>query len=185
MSGPMAEVARIYRLSPHRRLALGVVWAVLTLPLVVGGLAFNDAAATLIGSVVGAILGTVFAAAGWLYPRLVLDASGIQLQQLGYTLSAKWEDVIGLRRERGTEGLILGRPLEGRGAALSAYLATSRFLTAIEIREFVAARRYIPIESFAYWLRHGDLENEIVRYVPHLRSIANGRAAADVPDRLN
>ncbi|MGH8018947.1 MAG: hypothetical protein ACREIA_11750, partial [Opitutaceae bacterium] len=108
---------RVYRASPRIRAALlgvwgcaagggGVLWWI--------GWRSADADMQLAGLVVAAIVSAImlpiFWLAAWHYPRLVLDAKGIVLRQLGWRLETTWDNVESLVRKGGA-GLLLKRPL--------------------------------------------------------------------------
>ncbi len=114
----------------------------------------------------------IFAICGWYYPSLVLTPEGISRYNVGYTLSTSWDNIIELRLTRGFEGLILRQPMEDRGAHRFAVAAGARFgigavpLYPTEIVKMIKAHRFIPIEAFAYWFKHGKLGDEIAGYAP-------------------
>lgn len=165
----------IYRLSPGRRRFLLVVWATFTLPLLIGGLIYEDGSAIAAGLLAGLILGLVFGFAAWRHPRLELTPRGIALVQLGYRLEADWPNCAELRLTPGGEGLVLRSPMTNPGARRFASAAGALRhgpgmlrLHPPEILEFIAARRYIPMEAFAHALRHGDLARRMAMHAPWL-----------------
>lgn len=175
MADPVAEAPRIYPISPRRRWLLAAIWGLFTLPLVAGGLVAGDAGAVASGGLAGLILGLIFLATAWRHPRLVLSRDGIALHQLGYELATAWPNVAALHRGPGRAGLVLRQPLTGRGAERLARAAKSMNRAGgplrpypPEVLERIAARCYIPIEPFRYWLDHGDLERCLVQHAPWL-----------------
>ena len=107
------------------------------------------------------------------FTRLELSGTGIKLYQIGYTLETAWDNVAGLYDVRGAEGLVLHRPMPCRGAAvLRGFRNTSigggLRLYNVEQAQLLADRRIIPIEAFAYWLKHGRLRHDLVCRAPSL-----------------
>jgi len=190
MSDPAVEAPRIYPISPRRRRLLAAIWGLFTLPLVVGGLVSGDAAALVSGGLAGLILGLIFLATAWRHPRLVLSRDGIALHQLGYELATGWANVAALHRGPGRAGLVLRQPLTGRGAERLALAARSMNRAGGPLRQYppevlerIAARCYIPIEPFQYWLDHGDLERRLVQHAPWLAA-GEPAAAPSAPESM-
>jgi hypothetical protein len=170
-SGP----ARVYFLSPWRRGILLALWALLVLPLVAIGVWGHDPAALFVGLLAGLILAVIFIAAAWRFPRLALGEAGVIQHNLGYRLATSWDNIAELRRTRGSQGFVLRRPMDDAGARRYARsAAVLRIAPGVfrlyppEVLQLITERRYIPIEAFAYWLTHGDLEREIARRAPWL-----------------
>ncbi len=107
------------------------------------------------------------------YTRLVISERGVKLYQVGYTLETDWANVARLSQRPGAQGLVLHRPMSCRGASvLSAFRSTRtapgvRFYDDEQIA-LLAERRLIPIDAFAYWLKHGQLREELARRAPAL-----------------
>ena len=107
------------------------------------------------------------------FPRLELSERGIKLYQIGYTLETAWDNVAALYDVAGAEGLVLHRPMPCRGASvLRAFRKTGtgaglRFYNVDQV-QLLADRRFIPIEAFAYWLKHGGLRDDLVCRAPSL-----------------
>ena len=162
----------VYHLSPVRRGILIACWAVFAIPLLVGGVWSGDMALVATGGLCSLILLPIFAICGWWYPRLVVTSKNLVRHNVGYTLTVNWENVAELRLTKGFEGLVLHQPMEDSGAARFAIAASSRFGTGLillyppEVLDLIRARRFFPLESFAYWLKHGTLGEDIVRYAP-------------------
>src|SRR5690606_19601184 len=82
---------------------------------------------------------------------------------------------------RGAEGFVTRAPIGGKGAARSA--TTSQMsLRGVSLydsdrRNLIAARRFIPIDAFAHWLRRGDLRDVLREYAPTLMTEAEAFAA--------
>jgi hypothetical protein len=110
----------------------------------------------------------------WLLRRTVLQlsADGLQLRQLGYTLQTPWSNVTGFHAEPGRQGFILLQPLDGPGARRLAFFSGTSVLGAPLYQgpqaELLAARRFIPVEAFAWHLFHGTLASEVAALAPHL-----------------
>jgi hypothetical protein len=169
----------VYRLAPQRRALLVVVWALLTLPLLLAGWLGDDGAALAAGLLAGLVLGLVFLLAGWRFPRLILSEHGIALHQPGYRLEADWTNVAALRLTPGSEGLVLR--FAGQTPGYARLAAASGVRSAIplvsrpyppEVMDLIAARRFLPLDAFAHWLRRGDLECRIRHHAPGLGGAA-------------
>jgi len=110
------------------------------------------------------------------YARLELTAEGVRLRQIGMNLAAPWIDVAGLRLDRGHEGFVTLHPISGSGAAnLAAVRGLGWYFNPIyneEQQAVMADRRWIPIEAFAWHLRHGRLRADLARLAPAVQSLA-------------
>lgn len=115
------------------------------------------------------------------YSRLELSERGIKVYQIGYTLETAWDNVAALYDVVGAEGLVLHRPMQCRGASvLRGFRNTSagaglRFYNHEQV-PLLAERRFIPIEAFAYWLKHGRLHDDLMRHAPSVRAELSTRA---------
>ena len=117
------------------------------------------------------------------YTRLELSERGVKLYQFGYTLESPWDNVAAFYDVKRAEGLVLHRPMECKGASvLRAFRKTG---TGGAVRMYndeqvslLADRRFIPIEAFAYWLRHGRLREDLVRHAPSAMTPAPARRLA-------
>jgi hypothetical protein len=134
---------------------------------VLAGLILEDMAAWLTGLSAGIALGIVFGVGAWWYPLLIVDQQGVEVRQIGYRLASSWRDIGELRRVPGHVGFVLKTPMTGPGAHRMAS-ATKSIGDTPEILVLVMARRYIPIDPFAYWLDHGDLWQRILSEAPWL-----------------
>jgi len=109
------------------------------------------------------------------YPRLELTADGVRLRQFGMNLAAPWNDVAGLRLDPQHEGFVTHHPIGGSGAAnLAAAQDFGWYFIPIynkEQRAVMAERRWIPIEAFAWHLRHGRLREDLTRLAPAVQSL--------------
>jgi hypothetical protein len=178
-------IQRTYGVSPRRRNALLGVWLFLTLPLAVAGVWLSEpgllVSAALISAIMVPIVVLVLRAA-----RLHVSNDGIELRQLGLRVATPWDNVAGVRLVRGREGIVLHRPLEGKGAARLAAGAAIRIRGAsfydAEQQQLILEHRFIPIEAFAYWLEHGDLRQVLQMRLP--TSVAFESAARVAPERL-
>lgn len=102
--------------------------------------------------------------------RLEICRDGITLRQIGYRLEASWPDVIAFRGDRGREGFITSNPVGGRGAntlAAASSLGPYGMYDSDQI-DLLDEHRLIPIDPFAWHLRHGPMRREIEEYAPHL-----------------
>lgn len=165
--------ARTYFVSPLRRWLLGLVLGPIVAFLLVLGVSSEaaDRPAFLITAGLVFLIGLPFHLIV-ARTRLVLSSTGVQLRQTGYALAADWGDIEHLDLTPGREGLVTRAPMAGKGAAR---LARFRFAGAggaqlydDEQQRLLAERRLIPIEAFAWHLRHGALGEDIARFAPHL-----------------
>ena len=166
---------KVYHISPLRLWlapAIFVIVAVLA-PVVV---AFD---ASLSGSRnVGIFMGIFFFALGLgmylllRYTRLMLSADGIKLYQVGYVLETDWDNVAYLDDSPDAEGLVLHRPMTCSGAyKLSKHRNVSMkggALFSDEQLQLIAEHRLIPLNAFAYRLKHDQLRDELARRAPAL-----------------
>lgn len=149
--------------------------------LAIGGLQ-HDPAAVATGIMVTAIFAPLILVLAWWYPRLVITPDTIERHNVGYTLRTPWGNVARIRLARGSEGLILRGPMEERGAYRFAKAATFRFgietasLYDRDVLELIRQRRFIPLEAFYYWFKHGMLRYEIERYAPWLADDLRARS---------
>jgi hypothetical protein len=102
------------------------------------------------------------------YTRLVLSAEGINLYQFGYKLETTWSNVANLYDMPGAQGLVLHSPMDCRGAEVFGAARKVGGLFNEEQMQFIAERRFIPIEPFAYWLKKGKLRDDLIRHAPAL-----------------
>jgi hypothetical protein len=165
---------KAYRLSPRRQAILAAIGILIVLPLVLFGDLEKNPAAVAAGTTVWAVFFAVFVVAGWWYPRLILGQHTVERKNIGYTLKTHWGNIGGIRLEPGSEGFILRYPMEDRGAYRFAIAAKARFGNGgirpynRDVLALIGERRFLPIEAFAYWLRHGSLRREIERRAPWL-----------------
>ena len=160
-SPPLAS----YDLPPTRKIILLCVLGAIELPLLALALFGGELAGLLAAVIVALILGPIAYLAAWRYPRLVLREEGIELQQLGWRVSTRWQNVAQIIRSP-SPGLILREPLEGRGAKT---LAASNSLVAFYGSTgdaLVSERRWFPLDPFAYWMDRGDLAQQLLRHAP-------------------
>jgi hypothetical protein len=167
-----SESGKVYYMSTVRKRFLLGVWLAFTLPFAIGGLYVSDKALLFVSVMTGCILGFVFAITGWWYPRLVIDSKGVALHQIGYTLRTGWDNVEAVLLTRGSEGLVLREPLNSIGAGTQAGFSNISYMGAtyygLTQRELIDQRRFIPIEVFAYWFKHGDLWDRMILHAPQL-----------------
>lgn len=178
-------MARSYGVSPRRRNALIVAGLFMTVPLALAGLLLAETALLITAVLVAAIVLPIFLLALG-RARLRVSDEGVELRQLGWRVATPWHNVAGVRLDRGGEGLILHQPLSGKGAERLAAASAITFhgspLYDAERLDLIAARRFIPIEAFAYWLEHGDLRAILSDRVPALS--APGAWTPPQPTRL-
>jgi hypothetical protein len=164
----------VYHLSPLRRAILIAFWGLFAIPLLAVGIWMNDPAALATGILFSLITAPIFAVSGWWYPRLVLTSNRIERYNLGYRLTTTWDNVADIRLVKGSEGFILRQSMEDKGAYLFARAANLRFGIGLirlydpEVLSLIRERRFLPIEAFAYWLKHGELGHRIALQAPWL-----------------
>jgi hypothetical protein len=147
------------------------MWAVVALPLALGGLFSGEFAFLIAAAMVTAILLPMVA---WVTraARLIVTPEGVEARQVGANLQSSWENVEEIRLVRGSEGFILREPMTGRGAerfAVSSQVAMRGApLYEAGRRQLLGEKRFIPFEAFAYWLDHGDLRQVQGQYAPDL-----------------
>jgi hypothetical protein len=170
---------RVYHISPLRRWFLVGFWvvfaALLALPFVALEWSKHHWAAAMVIALVA--LGSVLIPleVAWI-GRLVLTAQGIELR--GYQgrkpyLATTWQNVAALRFDKaGAEGLVVKEPLDGRHAeGLTRYrnvVINGAPLNDDEKRLLLGEKRFFPIDPFAYWIKHGDLWEQIREHAPWL-----------------
>jgi hypothetical protein len=105
---------------------------------------------------------------------------------MGYKVETPWSNVASIRMETGREGLITTAPLEGPGAIRLAALRNINMgytpMYDETARGLLAERRYIPLEGFAWHLRHGSFRDELGRLAPHLLQAVEAGPPAASPD---
>ena len=110
----------------------------------------------------------------WLFSRTRLELSpdGIRACNPGQTVETSWANVSGVRPGGPQPGFTTNVPLEGKGAdRLAAYSGLTMNGAPMydpETLAWVAARRFIPLRSFGWHLKHGDLVSEVERFAPHV-----------------
>lgn len=165
---------RVYRLPPWRRYLAVLAFLPLWLPLGLAAVFSAGRERWICLGILVAIL-ILVGALHWIIGRVRLELSpeGVRLVGFSGSVEAAWPDVVGVRLDRGREGLVTGRPLEGRLAAgLAAYRNTGSYGTPwydAEQVALMAERRLIPLDVFRPYLRRGDLIADIVRFAPHLQ----------------
>jgi hypothetical protein len=169
MSQKDAET-RAYHMDPLRRIFIGAVCA----PFIPGGLWVAiicwPSKDRLFGIVFASCLALFGAGFFWIIDRARIETSplGVKLRLLGMTLETSWQNIEGLRMERGREAFVTTSPMEGSGprrlestGGRTNYDQTARRLT--------AERRYLPIGVFSRHLR-GGLGEDVRRFAPHLQA---------------
>lgn len=173
-----ARKETVYHLSPLRMwLTSGMV---VIIPIFILALAFSDKPASAHTRNLTIYIGIFFFAFAAVmililrYTRLALSADGIKLYQLGFKLETDWNNVAYLYDAPGGEGLVLHRPMECRGARLLSIFRNVEVegvnLYGDEQIRFIAEHRFIPIEAFAYWLKKGQLRDDLIRHAPALNN---------------
>jgi hypothetical protein len=159
---------RTYHLSPLRRwllwIAMGPILALLLALALTGDAADRPAFLATAGLVFLIILPFHLIVGR---TRLVLSEAGVRLRQAGYQLEAGWGDIEDLDLTPRRESFVTREPMAGKGAARLARFRVSPLYDA-EQQRLLAERRLIPIEAFAWHLRHGAMRADIARFAPHL-----------------
>ena len=171
-TAPDERNRRVYHVSPWRMLLAWLPIGPLSVGCAVLALfvdAADDRAALLFlaasfGIVTLAIVAMVRRA------RLEITPQRICLRQIGYRFEARWSDIVAVRVGRGREGFVTVNEVEGRGATLVAASASIApyGLYNDDQQRLLDQHRLIPIEAFAWHLRHGPMRAEIAAFAPHL-----------------
>ena len=172
MAGPDPERV-VYHISPWRMWPPTIAFVGLGVLLLVSAATSAGREAYAFG--VTALF--IFLSAGILYwtlrfTRLEVSAAGVKLRQIGYTLEAGWDNVAALYDVAGAQGIVLHRPMSSSGASLLRGFrnlgagAGVRFYNPEQVR-LLSERRFIPIDAFAYWLKHGSLREELLKREVH------------------
>lgn len=165
----------VYRISPWRRGLFAGLGGLIMLPMLIGAIATGNggflAAMVIVFVIWGPCYYLVHAA------RIILSEDGVQFRQVGYHLESKWENVCRLWLVKGQEGFELIQPMENYSAKLLAGTADTQLTihgAAIDAvpgedrRPLVMARRFIPIEAFAYYFQNGNLLDDIRSFAPQI-----------------
>ena len=164
----------VYRMSPVRRAILdGVALALLAVPaaIFIANPRVSGGAVLIFLCLSPTIAILLFSA--W-YPRLTLSAEGIRARgAIGYSsILVPWHNVERVWLRANKEGLILRAPLQNRAANRwknwtgISYMGARLFDD--EQQRYINEQRYLPLQIFAYWLRHGDLSAELANRAPAL-----------------
>ena len=161
---------KIYHMSPRRLALAPAIFGLCVVSLLFLGWLGGDRAAH-VGALVAAAyvltLGTGTSALVW-YSRLVISTRGVEVRHVGWSARSDWENIRAIDLERGHEGLLLWEPLRRRGPwglRLGTYMP-GWFLP--RQSAFVDAGHWIPLEPFAWWWYHDDLEQQFRQHAPQL-----------------
>ncbi len=168
---PASAEPRVYRLSPLRRVILdGIGLAMLALPVgmfMLGGKATG--VALIVFLCMAPTLAILFFCA-W-FPRIIVGPDGLRFRgAIGFSSQLiPWTNVERLRLKPSGEGVILREPLQTRAAAHWKNWTGVAFMGARffddEEQKYIDQQRYVQIQPFAFWLRHGDLATQIAHYM--------------------
>jgi len=164
----------VYRLSPLRLVILeGVALALLAFPacILMAGPKAIGIALLLFLCLSPTLFILLFTA--W-YPRLIVMPEGLRVRgAIGYSsLLIPWNNIERVWLRPNKEGLILREPLQSKAAARwknwtgVRFYGTSLFDDAQQ--RYINEQRYVPLQSFGWWLRHSGLEAELINYDPVL-----------------
>jgi hypothetical protein len=169
-----SALPHVYRLSPLRLVILeGISLVLLAIPacfLMAGPKAIGMALVMFL-CVAPTVFILLFTA--W-YPRLTVMPEGLRVRgAIGYSsLLIPWSNIERVWMRANKEGLILREPLQSRAAARwknwtgMTYMGGKFFDD--EQQRYIDEQRYVPLQSFGYWLRHSELETELAGYLPAL-----------------
>lgn len=167
-----------YHVSPWRRWALWYVGGPIIAFLLILGAGSGGAERQAL-LITGGLVFLIFLPFQFIVDRarLRLSPEGAHLWQTGYQLVAPWSDIVDLRLTPGRQAFVTREPMAGKGAAvLSMFRWAGRPLTPLydeDQRRLLAERRLIPIEAFAWHLKHGSMREDIIRFAPHLAPLLN------------
>jgi hypothetical protein len=167
------NLTRTYFVSPLRRWLLWLVLGPIIALLIILGVSSEpaDRSAMLLTAGLVFLIGLPFHFIV-ARTRLELGASGVRLRQTGYKLEAGWGDIEALDLTAGREGFVTRAPMAGKGAARLARFRFAGVGTAPLYddaqQRLLGECRLIPIEAFAWHLRHGKMREDIARFAPHL-----------------
>lgn len=106
--------------------------------------------------------------------RLVLSADCVNLYQFGYKLETDWGNLATLYDEPGAEGLVLHQSMDCPGArTFNNYRHTKikgANLYSDEQIQLIAEERFIPLNAFSYWLKKGQLRDDLLHGAPGLKN---------------
>jgi hypothetical protein len=155
---------KIYGPNPRARNIMLGVWLLFAVSLTLFGLIDRDPAILLVAVIFSAITLPIF----WYVlhaAKLVLTVDGIELRQVGASVSTPWGNIAAVRMQRGAEGLVLHQPMTGKGAerlaAVSGISVGGAPMYDEVRRQLLYEKRFIPLNGFSYWLHKGDLHGVI------------------------
>ena len=173
-NAPKDARRKTYHISPIRQAVLPVLFLAFILVLLIGALLNKDPANRSALCLLAGVLFLIGLPMFWIvrYTRLTVSPDGVAVRQFGWTVSAPWDNVAALCLDPGAEGLELRRPMTGRGAKI---LAGGNAIVSLvlqfyppEHRRLISEHRWIPMEPFGWWFRHGQLRQDIARHAPSL-----------------
>ena len=95
------------------------------------------------------------------------------------TIFIPWSNLQQVRLKANAEGLILREPLTCRAAASFKNWAGMRYggsaLFDADQHHYILLQRYVPLQSFAYWFRRGELLAQIQQHAPWLTDDLKGQ----------
>lgn len=167
-------------------------WRRWLMPVIFGSFAlfgllllFADDPNTKTAGIVLAVFMLAIAAGGeWLVrrTRLEIGPEGVTLRQVGSRLDTPWSNVADFYGAWMRQGFVLREPMSGKGAdqfAFASGLTMHGAPVYDEVqRELLAARRFIPIEGFAWHMKHGRLVDAVVAYAPGLEPALRNHTSA-------
>jgi len=165
---------KTYRISPIRQAILPALFLMFVAALLIGAWLDKDPASR---RALCLTAGTVFLIGLPFffivrYTRLTISPDGVEVRQFGWTVGAAWDNVAALCLDPGAQGLELRRPMTGWGAKIlaggNAMVSRMVMFYPPEHKKLVDEHRWIPVEPFGWWFRHGQLRQDIARHAPWL-----------------
>ncbi len=168
----------VYHVAPLRRYLVWAIFGPFAAIMAVAGATSTKGGDQLAGWFLAGFLLLLGMGVHWLVSRarLELSTTGVKLRQFGYMLETPWTNVEMLRMDKGQEGFVTREPMKSRGAAhLSSFRGVAFGMGRTPIydrtaRELLYQQRYIPIEAFAWHVRHGQLGDDLKRLAPHVQT---------------
>ena len=171
MTGALSSPTRVYGPSPWICL---VFWGLFG-PLALGFVAMLFFPAAREAGYILAPLGVIIAfGVRWFLAgtRLELSPEGIRSRNPGQTVETSWANLSGVLLGGDQPGFTTHEPMEGKGAyrlaAYSGLTINGAPTYDAETRAWVVAQRFIPLKSFGWHLKHGDLVSEVARLAPQV-----------------
>lgn len=117
---------------------------------------------------------------------LLLSPAGVRVRNFGITMEAPWSDVEAVVFEGAGYGLVLNKPAQGRGAKRFALFADTQTFPGVPLlgrtqRHWQRQERWLSLDNFRWWIRHGDLLERLDSFAPQLHARQTFEAARRRP----